>query len=413
MIPCFRLLSLISAGLLALIPAARAVEIRLDYTYDTNGFFNQPGAKQALRSVADFYQKLLHDNLAAIDASTQTSASWTAKITHPGTGASQDIPNLKVPANTIIIYAGGRPMGGTGAPAGIGGPGGYSAGGFQPWFDLLKGRGQAGALASPATDFGPWGGSIMFDTQLTWNFSTTTPDDDLTAFISIALHEVGHLLGVGTAPSWTAKIAGSVFTGANSVGAYGSNVPLQAGGGHWRDDAACEFPDGYDPANPNNVLSKAFGSFGAPHGYAQISLMDPGLCAVGPYHKTMTNLDLAALRDIGWEMIPPSRWITANTRPASGPVLFTWPSTSNLTYRVERSTTLATGGWSTLSTQAGNGSIQTYTDPSPPPAKAFYRLTTTPPAAAIAARNVVTIPAASSLEPVSVPNCGLTTGCCR
>jgi hypothetical protein len=403
----------LALAMVALCAPAQAIEIEIDYTYDTNGFFNQPGSKEALRAVADYYEGLIHDQLLRIDASEWPSSSWSAKISHPGTGDEILIPNLVVPESTLIIYAGGRTMSSpsVSGPAGVGGPGGYSASGTQGFLNRIAARGQAGALTTPKTDFGPWGGTITFDQALTWNFSTETPVGGGIPFISIALHEIGHLLGIGLAPSWTAQVSGALFTGSNSTTAYGSNVPVQPGGAHWRDDAVCQFPDGYNPSNVNNVLSKAFGSFGTPHGRDQISLMDPGLCAVGNYHKVMTDLDLAGLRDIGWEMVPPVRWLTANTKPPA-PIAFTWPSTSNFSYRVERSTTLEPDDWETIDGPvAGNGLVLSYTDPAPPEGKAFYRLTTEPPFA-LRLAPLAMEDAPSSAPPLISDDCRILETCC-
>lgn len=412
-----RLLPFILSVLIASTTSSHAIRIQLDYTYDTNGFFNQPGAREALRAVADFYEPLLTDSLSRIDT-TQWSAgnTWSAVFTHPGTGAELQIANLVVPADTLIVYAGARALGG---PAGRGGPGGYSASGnTQAWFNLLASRGQAGALASPKTDFGPWGGMVTFEPSYTWSFSTTGPAPGTIPFVSIALHEFGHLLGIGTAQSWTARVSGTNFTGPASVLSFGGNVPLQTGGSHWRDDGSCVFPDGHSPTNPNNVLSKAFGSFGALHGFGQIALMDPSTCTAGSYLKVMTDLDLASLKDIGWQLNPPLRWLATNIQPGTGPVSFTWPSSSGVTYRLERSVTLAAGSWNTLTTVSGNGALKSHTDPSPPAGKAFYRLNTAPPAAPAALMGF--IPPAAPQEPApaswpeSLPDgCGFTPGCCQ
>jgi hypothetical protein len=414
-----KLLPVTLSVLFASTASSLAIKIQLDYTYDTNGFFNQTGAKAALRAVADFYEPLLTDSLSRIDtAQWPAGNTWTASFTHPGTGApNEQITNLVVPANTLIVYAGGRALGG---PAGRGGPGGYSASGnSQAWFDLLASRGQAGALAPTKTDFGPWGGMVTFDTSLTWNFSSTGPVSGKIPFVSIALHEFGHLLGIGTSLSWNAKVSGTNFTGPASALSFGGNVPLQTGGSHWRDDGMCVIPNGHLPGNPNNVLSKAFGSFGTLHGFDQIVLMDPSSCTAGSFHKVMTDLDLAALKDIGWQLSPPVRWLTANTQPSAGPVAFTWPSTSGITYRVELSTTLADGSWDTLTTVTGNGVIKSYTDASPPAGKAFYRLNTAAPAAP-AALPMKTSPQPPLLEPapswspeILPDGCGFSADCCQ
>lgn len=377
-------------ALLGLTGSASAIKIELRYDYDINGFFNQPGAKEALRLVADFYEGLIHDSLSELDASKHSQASWTATFEHPATGASNfPVSNLVVPANTLIVFAGGRSLG---TPDGRGGPGGYGWSGFQDWGNLVAARGQAGALSATKTDFGPWGGSISFNNTRTWNF-TSTPVSSSKPFFSIALHEMGHLLGIGLADSWKAKMSGSNFTGAYSVAAFGgNNVPLQSGGGHWQDDGRCVSPDGHDPAEPKNVLSKIFGSFDSPHGYAQIALMDPSSCSAGPFMKVMTDLDLAGLRDIGWEVEPPAKWINADVNPATSPLEFSWASSTGYTYRVETSTTLAGGSWFPLTTINGDGTVKEFTTPAPASKKVFYRLSTNPPT-----------PAAVAVEPPTVP----------
>ena len=107
-----KLLPLSLSVLFASTTSSLAIKIQLDYTYDTNGFFNQAGAKEALRAVADFYEPLLTDSLSRIDtAQWPAGNTWSAVFTHPGTGAQQDIANLVVPADTLIVYAGGRALG--------------------------------------------------------------------------------------------------------------------------------------------------------------------------------------------------------------------------------------------------------------------------------------------------------------
>jgi hypothetical protein len=363
-------------GMLGFAAPAHAVKIELRYDYDTNGFFNQPGSKEALRKVADYFETLIHDPLQSINPATDGGGSWSAIPAHPATGADLTIPNLVVPADTIIVFAGGRVI--PGSTIGQGGFGGYSWSGTQAWGNRVEARGQAGALATPATDFGPWGGSITCDTGETWNFSTDFPQAGGFPFISVALHEMGHLLGIGTCASWNAKISGGFFTGPYAVQSFGSNVPL-AGTGHWQSDGVCQGPDGHDPTNSLNVLSEAFGSFNAAHGYAQIALMDPSLCNAGAFFKVFTDLDIAALRDIGWTVDPPARWITAQYSPSS-PFSFSWPSTTGFTYRVQTATNPG-GTWTTLNTQAGSGLIQSHTAASPGGTRAFFRLNTNPPAA--------------------------------
>jgi hypothetical protein len=359
--------------LCALASSAQAITIDIRYDYDTLGFFNQAGSKEALRAVANFYEEILTDSLTAIVPSG--SNIWIPIITHPGTGGEQEIPGLIVPANTIILYVGGRALGGS--TKGIAGPGGYSASGFQPWFNTIDGRGQSGALATPATDFSPWGGSASFDMATTWNFSTTgrTSGSSATDFVSIALHELGHVFGIGTADSWDAKInASNRFTGAASVQAFGGTVPVHSDGAHWQDDAACSFPNGYTVGNPNGVLNKTYGSFNRPHGVTQIAIMDPSACTItsDTFLKVLTDVDVAALLDIGWRVKLPLKM----TSSFAGNPSFNWASSSNYTYKIRRSTNLIQ--FTDLSTSiSGNGDIKTFVDTNPPAGKAFYQLART------------------------------------
>lgn len=370
------------------VSALSAITIELDYNYDTNDFFDQPGAKEAMRAVADFYEERIHDNLLEIDqVAFGSSSSWSASFSHPGTGALASIAGLVVPEDTIIVYVGGRNLGGS---SGVGGPGGYSAGGFSPWFARIEARGQSGALDIPATDFGPWGGSLSFNTTKTWHFQLDgRPSGSSSDFVSVALHEMGHLLGIGTAVSWDDQIDGDdLFNGVLSVEAFGGPVPVDAGQGHWQDDGACSFPLGYIPSNPLNVLSVTYGSFGQSHAVDQIALMDPSSCTITSVTslKVLTDLDMAALADVGWEVFQPLELTVTALGP--GASSFTWPSSTGQSYTVQRTTDLAVA-WANLSTPAdGDGQVMVFSDPSPPIGQAFYQLVSSasaPAAAALAA----------------------------
>jgi len=193
------------------------VNIRIDYSLDTNGFFGDPtndndGFKErrdAIEAVAEFFSEILTDNLLAIDPAEFTDVTWTPRLFHPGTGALFNLPtDMVIPEDEIIIYVGGRALGG----AGIGGPGAFTnTSDISPWIDIVRGRGQANASSANAadnTDFGPWGGSIAFSTTLNWNFSLT---ENLSGFefVSTAIHEVCHVLGIGSANSWENLITSS------------------------------------------------------------------------------------------------------------------------------------------------------------------------------------------------------------
>lgn len=264
--------------------AQAAITINFDTTYDTTGFFTTNAeAMGVLNAAANELLTRLGDSLTEIPSPTGPN-TWEARFTHPGTGALQTIMNLLVPTDTIIIYVGGRDL--SGSTLGLASTQ-FSASGTQTWQDTVVKRGQAGATTSPATstDFGPWGGSISFDnTDYTWYFdddpSTVDVPSGQVDFYSVALHEIGHLLGIGLAASWDHWINGSnEFTGPASMAEFGMNIALDAGAGHWADGTMSTLP---------GTMT------------VQEAAMDPSLS--GNSRKFFTHLDWAALQDIGWEV---------------------------------------------------------------------------------------------------------------
>jgi hypothetical protein len=259
---------------------AQALVFNFDYSYDTEGFFSGTDGttrRNTLELAADYFEPLA-DNLSAINSSE--TDTWTPTFTHPGNGTvsytDATLKDLNIPADTLVIFVGGQDLSGS---LGLGGPGGFSWSGSTSFGNTVEARGQTGALNSPATDFGPWGGSLSFDNTVTWNSDGGAPAAGENDLLSVAIHELAHLLGYGTADSWNNLVSGNNFTGDNSVDVYNNfltsatSVPL-ADNAHW--------------ANNLNSLS------GIPE-----PALDPSL-TVGT-RKLLTDLDYAGLADIGWD----------------------------------------------------------------------------------------------------------------
>ncbi len=265
---------------------ATALTFQFDYKYNTQNFFDSgtpegTTRRATLEAAAEYFEPFT-DNLSAITPSG--SNTWTPKIRHPGNGTTDfsvdsftSTGDLSIAEDKIVVFVGGYDFGDGDSTLGIGGPGGYDVGGSQAFVDLLKARDQD----SPPTDFGPWGGSLSFNTNssINWNISNDINDLDSgeNDFLSVAIHELGHLMGIGTAGSWNANVDGTNFIGINSVAEYGANVPLNGDSSHWADGTTSTINDS--------------GSYEA--------AFDPSL-AVGE-RKLMTDLDYAGLTDVGWE----------------------------------------------------------------------------------------------------------------
>ena len=261
-----------------------AIDIRFDYSYDTEGFFADPLRRQNLEAAASVYESWFVDQLAPIDATGINS--WNAVFPNPATGDDISLNNLLVPTNSVVVFAGGRDLGGQ--TLGVGGPGGWDARGTQEFIDTISLRNQGETSGNAAVDYAPWGGAITFDTtELSgetrdwWFGLNSLPTGGRTDFYSVALHELGHLLGFGVTDSFSNKInlAGPTFTGVNSSVEFGANAPLSNDVAHWRDGL-----EGISTVT------------GLPSG----AVMDP---TIAPNERSdLTYLDLAAFRDIGWTL---------------------------------------------------------------------------------------------------------------
>jgi hypothetical protein len=246
------------------------VQFLFDYSLDTQGFFNDSARRSALSQAGHMLADRFDDALAAISPSGTNR--WTPFVAHPGSGNKVNISRTNIPANTIVIYAGARNLPGTLA---IGGTGGFSATGTQSWFNTIKGRGQSGALLATPTDVAPWGGSLTFDSAgVDWNFSTTSIGltSGKTDFISVAMHELAHVMGAGLSGSWKRLVSGSNFVGAKASAANGGPVPLTGDRAHFKE--------------------------GLKSHKIEVAL-DPSLTT--GTRKFFSNVDYAALLDIGWK----------------------------------------------------------------------------------------------------------------
>jgi hypothetical protein len=311
--------------------AARAINIVIDYRYDTNNFFNTDEKKNALQAAADRYSRIITSPLLGV-AMANNSIDARIGFSHPGTGVSWQVSAAdsqfsdklvedghpaanhyrgpwSIAQDQWILYAGGRDLGGS---LGIGGTGtglNYEEAVFNNENSHLNRGFRATSIAG---NLPVWGGAISFDNKATtnWHFDISTPAPlNKFDFYSIALHEIGHALGLaaGNWLDWNQFTASPTtqFTGPLARAAYasdnGTSVPSglvleSASDEHWNDAM-------YDSRIFANGIPNYAGTVGA--GNLQDLLMEPVANTTAAIRRfELTNVDVAALDDIGWSVLP-------------------------------------------------------------------------------------------------------------
>lgn len=216
-----------------LVGTLSALDIRFDYSYDTRGFFADPLKKQVLEAAAKSWESKLEGvQLPAIPLGTGVN-TWTLKFNRPDTTASlgadnTSVVNKPIPENTVVIYVGARPnvYGGFAGYAEFS----YSMYGTSAWVDLVSSR-------NTGTRFSSFGGAIAFDSDAAWYFdtdpSTSEEMSQLLDFYTLAMHEIGHLMGFNRGSAAFNRLSlGGKFKGERTVAVHGE-APEIRGDGHW------------------------------------------------------------------------------------------------------------------------------------------------------------------------------------
>ena len=386
-----------------------ALTIQIDYSLDSNNFFSASGnpggapgatkARSALEAAAARWSAIITQTLqpvlindhptADIRLSFPDPSNFTAggqnqtaifevyeasSAASPGTDslvspglrppANEYRNGISIPADTFVIYVGGRSLPEDALTGGLIGNN-YDAVINDPESFLNRGFNN-GNLSLPT-----WGSSISFNSnensdadpntlERKWHFDHTTEvPGDTKDFYSVALAEIGHALGVGLFyTDWTKSVVNSEFRGPFTLAAY------QAENGDAIDSLELQGPQKkyfargfytskiFSGGNPNYVgtvgpdtqqplLFQARPTAPPPSSPELLNFI-PGI--IHGERFEITNLDVAAIKDIGWSLITPApenevSYVTL-TRGPGATVTLTFPSEVDASYTIQTSTNM-------------------------------------------------------------------------
>ncbi|NNE52948.1 MAG: matrixin family metalloprotease [Sulfitobacter sp.] len=201
-----------------------AFSIKFDYRFDSTGFFNDPARRTTLEGAAAEWETLIGDEFADVPA----EASF--EVSNPSQPGSTERVTLTERLDDILIFVGARNI--PGSTAAFAGPTGYSLFG-----DVYSARISNDFRGSgPVSNFEPWAGQISFDTTTNWHYGLDAPPSGKLDLFTLAIHEIGHVLGIGTSSTFNALIAPGnppTFNGVNTMALNGGRgVPLDRDEGH-------------------------------------------------------------------------------------------------------------------------------------------------------------------------------------
>ena len=303
----------------------------------------------------------LYDFYEVSSAASSASDSLVSLESRPP--ANQYRNGISIPANTFIIYVGARSLP---LDAFTGGFIGHNHNETIEKQDSILNRGfNSGSESLPT-----WGSSISFNSdedftndpfgvlERKWHFDhTTVVPGDAKDFYSVALAEIGHALGVGLFfQDWTRFVFNSQFRGVFTRAAYlaenGSPITgLDLQGPDLRYFSRGAYTSKiFNGGTPNYIGTVGPGIpqallFQARHTYIPGSPIEdyvPGIIHGSRFE--ITNLDVAAIRDIGWSAIASApenevSFVTL-TRGPGGVVTLAFPSEVDTSYTIQTSTNL-------------------------------------------------------------------------
>ncbi|MGJ8605826.1 MAG: DUF4214 domain-containing protein [Marivita sp.] len=194
--------------------------IQFDYRFDSTGFFSSADRRAALEAAAAEWEAVIRDEFDDLPVGTMFS------VQNPTTLAIETV-TLTNAVDDIIVFVGATEF--PGPTLALAGPDGWDAEG-----DAYSARISSDFRGTgPVTDFEPWAGGITFDSLTNWSFSLDGPVEGRSDFLSVAVHEIGHILGIGTSSAFDRWIVNDHFTGPNALSVNnGDPIPVEEDHAH-------------------------------------------------------------------------------------------------------------------------------------------------------------------------------------
>jgi len=300
--------------------------IKVDYRFDQKGFFNNPSARAVVEAAAARWSRVVNQTLLPINMQDEDFVDGRFEVIHPATGeiyvlsaaecsssdfyvqvgqppADEYLGGFTLDQDVWILFVGARVFDSEVARGGpIGGAGNLTSVYGDPKSFLNRGF-NVGRNSLPMV-----GGVVSFDLDLAWNFDLSdSVVDGKVDFYGVALHEIGHGLGLNSrsVAEWKDLLDGTQFTGLHAIRAYEEDSGSSSQGlliestadrnYHWKSDLYTSkiFPLG---------TPLYFGSVG-PEGFQALLMESVFATEAGRKRQEITNVDLGALRDLGWSTI--------------------------------------------------------------------------------------------------------------
>jgi len=248
--------------------AGSTFDIHFDYRFDAKGLFDDPARRAALEAAGSLWASLLADEFANVPAGTEVLSRNPEDPETPG-----QVFTLDYEIDDLCVFVGFAPIDGLGGTLAASNNSAAIGSVSDPDLQAELSERYLGS------DFQPWTGWIAFDQDEAW-FYDSTPGDagDIPAassdLLSVALHELGHVLGFGASDAFVAQVVGAEFRGPDAELFWGGPVPLSPDGLHIEASVRVE---GHRP------------------------LMDPSDAPGERYLPT--PLDLAMLADVGYPLV--------------------------------------------------------------------------------------------------------------